>query len=229
MASDTPLLGGSPLSTVTGGWSSMTHGGCPQRRPGPRNPKCPRRSSCPALGKLCGLSTQAHQRRPPDLRRPTCARPLARPQPCCPSPSPHACWRRAPTLPGRRSTRPRSASSSWRWCLPSPSWCAQRGGTRAWGDHRRLRCPPVNPLAGVLPAAPTAALRRTQGRPPCCTRFQPHAAWAQIVEVVGGIYAHSLAIITDAAHLLSDVSGFAVSALAAVYAAKRSHEHFSYG
>ena len=52
---------------------------------------------------------------------------------------------------------------------------------------------------------------------------------AQIVEVVGGIYAHSLAIITDAAHLLSDVSGFAVSVLAAVYAAKRSQEHFSYG
>ncbi|GAB4819948.1 hypothetical protein N2152v2_006994 [Parachlorella kessleri] len=50
-----------------------------------------------------------------------------------------------------------------------------------------------------------------------------------IVEVVGGIYAHSLAVITDAAHLLSDVSGFAVSALAAVYAAKRSQEHFSYG
>ena len=49
------------------------------------------------------------------------------------------------------------------------------------------------------------------------------------MEVVGGIYAHSLAVITDAAHLLSDVSGFAVSVLAAVYAAKRSQEHFSYG
>lgn len=50
-----------------------------------------------------------------------------------------------------------------------------------------------------------------------------------IVEVVGGIYAHSLAIITDAAHLLSDVSGFAVSVFAAVYAARQSKEHFSYG
>ena len=50
-----------------------------------------------------------------------------------------------------------------------------------------------------------------------------------IVEVAGGIYAHSLAIVTDAAHLLSDVSGFAVSAFAAFYAAKRSHQHFSYG
>lgn len=50
-----------------------------------------------------------------------------------------------------------------------------------------------------------------------------------IIEVVGGIYAHSLAIITDAAHLLSDVSGFAVAVLAAVWAKRRSQEHFSYG
>lgn len=41
--------------------------------------------------------------------------------------------------------------------------------------------------------------------------------------------AHSLAIITDAAHLLSDVSGFAVAALAAYWAKRRSQEHFSYG
>ena len=48
-------------------------------------------------------------------------------------------------------------------------------------------------------------------------------------QVVGGIFAHSLAIITDAAHLLSDVSGFAVAVLAAYWAKRRSHEHFSYG
>lgn len=48
-------------------------------------------------------------------------------------------------------------------------------------------------------------------------------------QVVGGIYAHSLAIITDAAHLLSDVSGFAVAVLAAYWAKRRSQEHFSYG
>lgn len=50
-----------------------------------------------------------------------------------------------------------------------------------------------------------------------------------IVEVVGGVFAHSLAIMTDAAHLLSDVSGFAVSVFAAIYAARQSKEHFSYG
>ena len=51
-----------------------------------------------------------------------------------------------------------------------------------------------------------------------------------LVEITGGIYAHSLAIITDAAHLLSDVSGFAISALAAYHASRKSHAlHFSYG
>jgi Co/Zn/Cd efflux system component len=50
-----------------------------------------------------------------------------------------------------------------------------------------------------------------------------------LVEVVGGVMAHSLAIITDAAHLLSDVSGFAVAVLAAFWAKRKSQEHFSYG
>ena len=50
-----------------------------------------------------------------------------------------------------------------------------------------------------------------------------------IVEVVGGVFAHSLAIITDAAHLLADVSGFGVSVFAAFWAARKSQEHFSYG
>lgn len=55
------------------------------------------------------------------------------------------------------------------------------------------------------------------------------AAAFMAVEFIGGIYAHSLAIMTDAAHLLSDVSGFAVSLFAAIYAARKSGEHFSYG
>jgi zinc transporter 2 len=49
------------------------------------------------------------------------------------------------------------------------------------------------------------------------------------VEVAGGIYSGSLAIITDAAHLLSDVSGFGVSVFVAFWVAKRSQEYFSYG
>ncbi|KAI7843642.1 hypothetical protein COHA_002881 [Chlorella ohadii] len=50
-----------------------------------------------------------------------------------------------------------------------------------------------------------------------------------LVEVAGGIYAHSLAIITDAAHLLSDVSGFAVAVLAAIWAKRRASAPFSFG
>ena len=50
-----------------------------------------------------------------------------------------------------------------------------------------------------------------------------------VVEVVGGLYAHSLAILTDAAHLLSDVSGFAVSIAAAYFASVASASHYSFG
>lgn len=50
-----------------------------------------------------------------------------------------------------------------------------------------------------------------------------------VVEIVGGIYSGSLAILTDAAHLLSDVGGFAVALVAATWAAKRSSESFSFG
>ncbi|KAL3161212.1 Metal tolerance protein 1 [Trebouxia sp. C0009 RCD-2024] len=50
-----------------------------------------------------------------------------------------------------------------------------------------------------------------------------------IVEVVGGYFANSLAIMTDAAHLLSDVGGFAVAIFAAHYAAKRSQQSHTFG
>ena len=50
------------------------------------------------------------------------------------------------------------------------------------------------------------------------------------VEVIGGIWAGSLAIITDAAHLLADVSGFGVSLMAMWYSARQSKSHsYSYG
>ncbi len=39
----------------------------------------------------------------------------------------------------------------------------------------------------------------------------------------------SLAILTDAAHLLSDVSGFGMSAFAAYYAAKKSGVSHTFG
>jgi solute carrier family 30 (zinc transporter), member 2 len=48
-------------------------------------------------------------------------------------------------------------------------------------------------------------------------------------EVVGGIISGSIAIMTDAAHMLSDVAGFTISYVA-IYLAKRPASHFlSYG
>lgn len=50
-----------------------------------------------------------------------------------------------------------------------------------------------------------------------------------IVEIVGGVLAHSLAIVTDAAHLLSDVSGFAVSLFAVALSQKIPTLDYTYG
>jgi len=49
------------------------------------------------------------------------------------------------------------------------------------------------------------------------------------VEIVGGLAAHSIAIMSDAAHLASDVIGIGISVLALAIAQKRSTKNFSYG
>ena len=49
------------------------------------------------------------------------------------------------------------------------------------------------------------------------------------LEIVGGLWAKSLAIITDAAHLLSDVSGFAVSLFAVALSQKQPTLQYTYG
>lgn len=50
-----------------------------------------------------------------------------------------------------------------------------------------------------------------------------------IAEVTGGIFAGSLAILTDAAHLLTDVAGFAIALLAAVMARKPATKNYTFG
>jgi zinc transporter 2 len=50
-----------------------------------------------------------------------------------------------------------------------------------------------------------------------------------LLEIVGGVMAHSLAIVTDAAHLLSDVSGFAVSLFAVALSQKIPTLDYTYG
>ena len=48
-------------------------------------------------------------------------------------------------------------------------------------------------------------------------------------EATGGIMAKSLAIISDAAHMLSDLLGFVISLLSIWLASKKSNKEFSYG
>ena len=49
------------------------------------------------------------------------------------------------------------------------------------------------------------------------------------IEFVGGIWASSLAIMTDAAHLLSDLAGFVISIFALEYAKKSPNNIFTFG
>mmetsp|Transcript_60363 Transcript_60363/g.171588 ORF Transcript_60363/g.171588 Transcript_60363/m.171588 type:complete len:446 (+) Transcript_60363:78-1415(+) len=55
------------------------------------------------------------------------------------------------------------------------------------------------------------------------------ALFFMTVEIVGGIFANSLAIITDAAHMLSDVGGFIVSLLALQLSEMEATQEYSYG
>jgi len=50
-----------------------------------------------------------------------------------------------------------------------------------------------------------------------------------LAEVVGGMLAHSLAVMTDAAHMLSDVAGFVVSVLALILSSRQATPEYSFG
>ena len=50
-----------------------------------------------------------------------------------------------------------------------------------------------------------------------------------IVEIGGGIWSDSLAILTDAAHMLSDVAGFGISMISIKVAQKRPHGTMTFG
>ena len=49
------------------------------------------------------------------------------------------------------------------------------------------------------------------------------------VEIVGGLYSNSIAIISDAAHLVSDALGISISVLALKIAERSSNKTFTYG
>ena len=50
-----------------------------------------------------------------------------------------------------------------------------------------------------------------------------------VIELVGAYFANSLAIYSDAAHLLSDIAGFAISLLAVVASQRRGCNNYTYG
>ena len=49
------------------------------------------------------------------------------------------------------------------------------------------------------------------------------------IEIIGGYTAHSIAILSDAAHLGTDVLGLAISVIAMAIAQKQATERFSFG
>lgn len=76
----------------------------------------------------------------------------------------------------------------------------------------------VGPAAGVAAAAAAAGKKETE-------IAQKKLLWAalfclsfMIAEAIGGYLANSLAIMTDAAHLLADLAGFLISVFALVSA-----------
>lgn len=50
-----------------------------------------------------------------------------------------------------------------------------------------------------------------------------------IFEILGGLWANSLAILSDAAHLLTDVAGFIIALLATMMATAPASKHYSFG
>jgi solute carrier family 30 (zinc transporter), member 2 len=50
-----------------------------------------------------------------------------------------------------------------------------------------------------------------------------------LCEIGGGIWANSLAILSDAAHLLTDIAGFAIALLATVMATSPASKNFTFG
>ena len=50
-----------------------------------------------------------------------------------------------------------------------------------------------------------------------------------VVEVVGGLWSNSLAILTDASHLLTDIAGFAIALIATIVAKRAACKKYTYG
>ena len=85
---------------------------------------------------------------------------------------------------------------------------------------------PAPALGGATPGALSPAKAKEATAIKCAMAF---CMCFMVVEIVGGYIAHSLAILTDAAHLLTDVGAFAM-ALFSIHATTRVSCHtYSYG
>ncbi|KAG8464410.1 hypothetical protein KFE25_003473 [Diacronema lutheri] len=87
-------------------------------------------------------------------------------------------------------------------------------------DRARARAEPL------LPAAETHRKADSQRKLKMAAGL---ALTFMTIEIVGGMLAHSLAILTDAAHMLSDVAGFLVSLIALSITSRPPDETFSFG
>lgn len=91
---------------------------------------------------------------------------------------------------------------------------------------RRVGEPPARsePLIPAAPPDPKLELAKKKlmiGTSLCFTFM--------LIEIGGGIWAGSLAIIADAAHMLSDVAGFLVSVFALVLSTRTATSQYSFG
>ena len=69
---------------------------------------------------------------------------------------------------------------------------------------------------------------------PLAARAPRRGVWISVLRccvarTAGGLLCHSLAIITDAAHMLSDVAGFLVGAIALVLTSRNANHRYSFG
>lgn len=117
--------------------------------------------------------------------------------------------------------------------------CCSGGGCN--GSSKAQAAPPVDPPAVVVASSSATALKEEHQRRRESARSEQRRVRAKLiaatvfavlfmsVEVAGGIIAGSLAIVTDAAHLFTDVANFITAILASHLSEQPASSKHSYG
>lgn len=117
--------------------------------------------------------------------------------------------------------------------------CCSGGGCN--GSSKAEAAPPVDPPAVVVASSSATALKEEHQRRRESARSEQRRVRAKLiaatvfavlfmsVEVAGGIIAGSLAIVTDAAHLFTDVANFITAILASHLSEQPASSKHSYG